>query len=157
MNKYLLKNTPETPQMIQSINDLLESNNDTNVLLAFQLIKTGGCPVPLLSSILAFAMWHKNRKIKSKAQTIFRNNASQALQNDIKTNCGIDFKEYLPETHESIVYLVEIVVKSTYINKNNFANTTFQLTECGLSYCIAHKTQPMQTLIQKAIINPSII
>ena len=113
MSKYLLKNTPETPQMIQSINDLLESNNDTNVLLAFQLIKTGGCPVSLLSSILAFAMWHGNHKIRLRAQTIFKNNASQAFQNDIKINCGVDFKQHYPHLQETAIYWLERIVKST--------------------------------------------
>ena len=148
MNKYLLKNTPETPQMLQSINDLLQSDNDTNVLLAFQLIKTGGCPMPLLSSILAFAMWHESRKIRLKAQTIFKNNASQAFQNDIQTNCGIDFKEYFPQTQESVINWIEKIVKSTHINKNNYVNTTFQLTELALNYCIKHKTKPVKELLK---------
>ena len=149
MKKYLLENTSETPQMLQSINDLLESNNNTNVLLAFQLIKTGGCPVPLLSSILAFAMWHENRKIKSKAQTIFKNNASKAFISDL----NIDITDYYPQTHESVVNWIEIVVKSIYINKNNFANTTFQLTELGLNYCIKHKTKPVKDLLKPFLEN----
>ncbi len=153
MNKYLLKNTPETPQMLQSINDLLQSDNDTNVLLAFQLIKTGGCPMPLLSSILAFAMWHDSRKIRLKAQTIFKNNASQAFQNDIKTNYGIDFKEYFPQTQETVIKYFEIVSKSTYINKNNYVNTTFQLTELALNYCITHKTKPIIDLLKPFLEN----
>ncbi len=156
MNKYLLKNTLETPQMLQSINDLLQSDNDTNVLLAFQLIKTGGCPMSLLSSILAFAMWHENRKIRSKAQTIFKNNASQAFQNDIKTNCGIDFREYFPQTQESVMNWIEKIVKSIHINKNNYVNTTFQLTELALNYCIAHKTKPVMALLKQFLENDSL-
>ena len=152
MNKYLLKNTPETPQMIKSINDLLESDNDTNVILAFQLIKTGGCPVGLLSSILGFAIWHRDRKIREKAQRIFKKNASQAFQNDI----NIDVEKFYSQISESITDCLEKLAKSSYVNKNNFANTTLQITGFGLPYCIKHQTKPITQILQKYISNDTL-
>lgn len=82
---YLLEESPESQEMRSKITNLLESREESAILLALQLLKGGGVHKSHLSYMLALFTWQdlhweNAKQIKMSAKMLFNKSATQDMK-----------------------------------------------------------------------------
>lgn len=87
-DQYPKSQNKASREYIQKIKKLLASKQDSNLLLAFQLVENGGVPANLLPRLYTISICHDNFEITHQANTLFTQNAPEPLKIPISRIIG---------------------------------------------------------------------
>lgn len=146
-DQYLKNQNKASREYIQKIKKLLESKQDSNLLLAFQLIENGGVPANLLTHLYAISICHDNFEITDQANTLFTQNAPQPLltytqrlwaQKDLFSLSEPEISDFLTNT-QAIQELDTPLL----------ANLLLKLGGAGGAFCLKNNTAPKEEVLQE--------
>jgi Leucine-rich repeat (LRR) protein len=85
---YLTKQDPETTEIARNLLSLLHSNEETNQLLALEMVLGGGINDLFLNEILLFYLWNPNTKTRNLAEQILQkflpSQSFMSLKNNVR-------------------------------------------------------------------------
>jgi tetratricopeptide (TPR) repeat protein len=145
--KYLTVESAEVKEMLLKIQGMLESGEDSNIELAFQILVGGGVALSLLPQLLGLALLHLQPAIRKKARQFFRKIASPELYKATLPYFNRHDYYYLKEAE-----IYEILTKLTAfaeIDKKRFANFVLKLTRKGGKFCLEHQTAPVEEILSR--------
>ncbi|MCU0445425.1 MAG: hypothetical protein MUE85_10940 [Microscillaceae bacterium] len=144
--QYLLQNTPEALQMVQNLQNLLESNKSANIELAFQLLESGGVPPQLLSHLLAIKLWHRIRTIRHKAHKLVQKLISEPLLKYLKNNS-------LVYEHQETKIALQFRQLNQYaeISPATLAWMSLKLRKKGGKFCLEEQTDSAENILRELI------
>jgi len=146
---YLLKNTAESLQMNQNIKVLIESKESENMMLALQLLETGGISFDTITYVFALHKWCRNIIIRNQAKYLFYKFASSRLQMFIKDTWK---KEYLFETNENKIAKYLTILSGCYeLNREDLGNIHLNLLGKGAKFCLENQTAPVTQILEQII------
>lgn len=152
---YLLENTPENTVLINNIKELLMNKEESNILLALQLLKAGGCPQEMLSLLAPFFLYHHLPSVRKNARSLFKKYAPKAFFDSI--NATKD-KKYIMIDDQ-----LNEFGNNEFVDKNTFANTALHIFGDGtrnyydhsiksaVKYCIKNNTQDPEIILRKLL------
>jgi tetratricopeptide (TPR) repeat protein len=145
-DQYLLQNTPEVLQMVQNLQNLLESNKPANLELAFQLLESGGVPPRLFSHLLAIKLWHRVRTIRHKAHKLAQKLASEPLLKYLKNNS-------LVYEHQESKITLQFRQLNQYaeVSPATLAWMSLKLRKKGGKFCLEEQTRPAESILREII------
>jgi tetratricopeptide (TPR) repeat protein len=143
-DQYLLQNTPEALQMVQNLQNLLESNKTANLELAFQLMESGGLPPQLFSHLLAIKLWHRIRLIRHKAHKLVLKLASEPLLKYLKNNS-------LVYEHQESKITLQFRQLNQYaeVRPATLAWMSLKLRKKGGKFCLEEQTNSAEAVLRE--------
>jgi len=146
-NQYLKNQDNEAKAYLEKIKKLLESEVDENVLLAFQLLQSGGIPDELLTHLYAVAITYSNYQISDTALELFEQNAPAELLDF--TQKQWTFHNPLSSGENTISSFLETTQDIVHFDTPTLANLILKFGSVGGAYCLKHKTAPTLQVLQK--------
>ena len=138
----------EDQAAINKIKSLLESGEEHNIELAFQLLKGGGMAKELTTHLYALSIFYDdNESLMRRAKLYYKNLASDSLYNFTKYKWNVN-GEYYGESEMSS-FLVKM--EHPELDNKTLANMALQYTYKGVKYCLEHKTAPAYKIIEQII------
>lgn len=136
---YLLEAEAEEPGNVANLRTMLCTLSDDNVLIALELLKSGGVPKDLMTSLFFVHKFSKNATIVRKSKNLLTLNASENLLTALKVR--FNFKRHQLDFFSARRYLKEVCSK-TEINEIEL-----------LKYAFDHynQTYPFPTLYTDAV------
>jgi tetratricopeptide (TPR) repeat protein len=146
---YLLHDDAETQNIHEKLKNLLESNDEASLRLAFQLIQGGGTPQILHTHLTVLAIFHTDDSVRQEAKSLLKN-AKPALLAHIDAHVWNPYHLY--EYHEQDMdKFLRTITQHPEIDKSNFANFVLHLTGKGALFCLKNHTAPEHFIIAQLI------
>ncbi|OJJ21644.1 hypothetical protein BKI52_14135 [marine bacterium AO1-C] len=145
--QYLKNQGEETKAYIEKIKKLLESEVDENLLLALQLLDTGGIPAELLTHLYAIGITYSNYHIADTATELFEQNAPADLLEF--TQHQWIFNDPLTSGENTIGDFLEATQNITHFDTPTLANLILKFGAVGGAYCLKYHTAPTLTVLQQ--------
>jgi len=146
-DQYLKNQGKQTKIYLDKIKKLLASEVDENVLLAFQLLETGGVPPELLTYLYAIGITYSNYRIADAAIEIFEQNAPIDL---------LEFTQHqwvlthpLISGENAISTFLEATRKIIHFDTPLLANLMLKFGSVGGAYCLSNKTASTFDILQQ--------
>jgi len=142
---YLLEESESSTLMIQNLQNLLESKDDNDLMMALEIVQEGGLPQKLLTHVLSILLWVNNDEIKTSAKSIFKNWASGACQSSI-------FEKF--HAQEEII-TTDSKAKEFFdhlhpdIDKNTLAFLYLKFRSLGAKYCLENQVRSNVEILQE--------
>ncbi|TAF63751.1 MAG: hypothetical protein EAZ55_12860 [Cytophagales bacterium] len=149
MSKYLLQDTEETREMVEQLNAMLLSQEESNIKLATQIMKGAGAPMPLWGALLAIVLLYKRKKeIAEAAYNLLEENVPEEYLS--KYNQYIYSVNYIVNQEESkITTFFETITNEDNYDMYSFLWTLFVYTKKGGNYFLKHKLVPIKTILSE--------
>lgn len=87
--QFLEEDQENLPQNVENIRRLLFSNDESSLLLAFELIKSGGLPKKLMTDVFYFYQTTDNGKMRTKARNLVKKHASPQLVKNMRSRDSV--------------------------------------------------------------------
>lgn len=148
--QYLLRTDEETLELQDKIKNLLESQDDSSVELAFQLLTGGGVPPALHTHLAVLAIFHTTEKTRKEAIDLLQRYAPPSLLEHLKAHIWNPYHLYEYHEQDMDKFLRQVTVNPT-VDKNAFANFVLRITGKGALFCLKNKTAPEHYIIAQLI------
>jgi len=150
--QYLRNSDSEmAKQMIIKLQQLLESAEIDNIMLAFKLMEGGGVPQKLMTHLLAISEWHQEELVRKAADKLIRKNDTDELKKLFKKYWKTAYNNEPNET-KIAQYLNDLSQIET-IDINGLANLKLRLTRKGGKFCLENNTAPYEDILKVLVEN----
>ncbi|OJJ21648.1 hypothetical protein BKI52_14155 [marine bacterium AO1-C] len=140
-NHYLKGNQ----DAIEKIKTLLESGEQSNIELAFQLIKGGGPTPELTSHLYALSIFYsEDDALKRAAKRYYKSLASKDLYTFTKYKWNV-YGEYYNEA--KMTKFLTKMAQHEELNGTVLANMAIRYLQKGIKYCLENRTAPPEKIL----------
>ncbi len=144
-NHYLKENQAA----IEKIKTLLESGEEPNIELAFQLLKGGGLSPQLTTHLYALSIFYnENNALKRTAKRYYKSLASQNLYAFTKYKWNV-YGEYYNEA--KMTKFLTKMAQHQELDGSVLANMAVRYLQKGLKYCLENRTAPPQNILAQFV------
>lgn len=130
---------------LKKIKQLFESPQDSDVKLAFSILKGGVIPKPILTHLLAISFFHDNEQIRRRAKRFFKKQALSETYDFVKGKWRYNYRYSYSESQ--ISKFIEALSKQKEINQKEFANLMLRFIHRGGKYCLENETAPAEIIL----------
>lgn len=132
-------------QALPKIKKLLESNDESNLELAFQLLHGKDVSNKLLTHIFALSLFHNDRTIREKAKKMYKHLAPAEFYQATEPEWRYLYSHV---DEEEISGFLDIISDKAPIDKVEMGNTVLQLLGRGIRFCLENKTAPAEEILE---------
>lgn len=146
-DQYLKNQNEDTKAYVEKLKKLLESEADESILLAFQLLESGGVPSGLLTHLYALSITYENYKIADAANALFEQNAPVELL-EFAQNQWV-YNDPLVAGEKILGDFLEETQGISHFDTPVLANLMLKFGAIGGAYCLRNKTAPVLDILQQ--------
>ncbi|EAY29168.1 leucine-rich repeat domain-containing protein [Microscilla marina] len=132
-------------QALPKIKKLLESNNEVNLELAFQLLQGQDISNKLLTHIFALSLFHSDRTIREKSKKMYKHLAPAEFYQATEPEWRYLYSHV---DEEEISGFLDVISENTPIDKVEMGNTVLELLGRGIRFCLENKTAPPEVILE---------
>ncbi len=133
-NYYLLDDTPESRAMTEKLKSLVSNGEESNLNLAFQLLRAGGVPQELFTQMTVLAKFHPNTGIRKDAESLFKKFCPEDLKNFVKTNWKNKYRSIYNE--KVLKDILSQICEHPVLDKEIFGKMIYKIHRRGVKFCI---------------------
>lgn len=132
-------------QALPKIKKLLQSNDEINLELAFQLMKGQQVSNKLLTHVFVLSLFHNERLVREKAKRMYKHLAPPAFYQATEPEWRYLYSHV---DEEEISGFLDIISENAPIDKVEMGNTVLSLLGRGIRFCLENKTAPPEDILQ---------
>ncbi|OJJ21762.1 hypothetical protein BKI52_14775 [marine bacterium AO1-C] len=132
-------------QALPKIKKLLESSDESNLELVFQLLQGAEMSNKLLTHIFALSLFHGDRVIREKAKKLYKQLAPAEFYKATEPEWRYLYSHV---DEEEISDFLDIISEKAPIDKVEMGNTVLQLLGKGIRFCLENKTAPAEDILE---------